>query len=115
VSQHPPKARSYEVRRLGAQHLYSRDAYHAFLRVTCGALAGIVLFYLALNALFALAYMLSEGGCSMKRGDHSSGKPPQEAGATPMRVNLADLRKFPGRSGVPTEITYPAEPGRSVS
>jgi len=40
--------------------------------------------------------------------------PPQEAGATPMRVNLADLRKFPRRSGVPTEIAYPAEPGRSA-
>jgi hypothetical protein len=31
-----------------------------------------------------------------------------EAGATPMRVNVADLRIFPGRSGVPTEIAYPA-------
>ena len=25
-----------------------------------------------------------------------------------MRVNVADLRIFPGRSGVPTEIAYPA-------
>ena len=39
---------------------------------------------------------------------------PQEAGGTPMRVNLADLRNFPGHSGVPTEIAYPAEPGRSA-
>ena len=31
-----------------------------------------------------------------------------------MRVNLVDLRNFPGRSGVPTEIAYPAEPGRSA-
>jgi len=37
-----------------------------------------------------------------------------EAGATPMRVNPADLRNFPGRSGVPTEIAHPAVPGRSA-
>jgi len=31
-----------------------------------------------------------------------------------MRVNLADRLKFPGRSGVPTEIALPAEPGGSA-
>ena len=51
------------------------------------------------------------------------GSPPlrEEAGATPMRVNPTNLRDFPGRSGVPTEIAYmrlmstdPAEPGGSA-
>ena len=40
--------------------------------------------------------------------------PPQEAGATPMRFNRADLQNFPWRSGVSTEIAYPTEPGGSA-
>ena len=48
-------------------------------------------------------------GCPGARGQLTT-----EAGATPMRVNPADLRNFPGRSGVPTEIAYSAEPGGSA-
>ena len=56
----PPRA--YKIKVLGAQHLYFRDAYHAFLRITWRAAIGlIVAFYLGLNALFALAYMYSDG------------------------------------------------------
>jgi inward rectifier potassium channel len=69
VSQRPRAKPSYAVKVIGAQHLYFRDAYHAFLRVTWrAALAGIVFFYLGLNALFALAYMLSGGIANAARG-----------------------------------------------
>lgn len=69
MSQRPGSPRSYSIRIIGAQHLYFRDAYHAFLRVTWRtALAGIVVFYLGLNALFALAYMLSDGIANAARG-----------------------------------------------
>lgn len=69
MSQNPRAARTYEVKVIGAQHLYFRDAYHAFLRVTWRvALAGIVVFYLGLNALFALAYMLSDGVANAAHG-----------------------------------------------
>jgi len=54
--------RSYEIRVIGAQHLYFRDAYHAFLRVTWrAALSGIIVVYLGINALFAVAFMYSDG------------------------------------------------------
>lgn len=62
MSQSPRPKPTYKITVIGAQHLYFRDAYHAFLRITWrAALAGIVVFYLALNALFALAFMLSGG------------------------------------------------------
>ncbi len=62
MSPRPVAKRSYEVKVIGAQHLYFRDAYHAFLRITWrAAIAGIVVFYLGLNALFALAFMYSDG------------------------------------------------------
>jgi inward rectifier potassium channel len=62
VSPSPPQKRSYEVKVIGAQHLYFRDAYHAFLRMTWRvAIGGIVAFYLGLNALFALAFMATGG------------------------------------------------------
>jgi inward rectifier potassium channel len=58
----PRPSRTYEIKVIGAQHLYFSDAYHAFLRTTWRlALAGIVVFYLGLNALFAVAYMYSDG------------------------------------------------------
>ena len=62
MSPNPPEKRSYEVKVIGAQHLYFRDAYHAFLRMTWRvAIGGIVAIYLALNALFALAFMATGG------------------------------------------------------
>lgn len=46
-----------EVRVIGAQRLPLRDVYHAFLRARWPvALSAIVLFWIGLNALFALAY-----------------------------------------------------------
>jgi inward rectifier potassium channel len=69
MSERPGATPSYSIRVIGAQHLYFRDAYHAFLRITWrAALAGIVVFYLALNALFALGYMLSDGVANAARG-----------------------------------------------
>jgi inward rectifier potassium channel len=68
----PPRRvakRSYEIKVIGAKHLYFRDAYHAFLRITWrAALAGIVGFYLGLNALFAFAFMCSDGIANAKPG-----------------------------------------------
>jgi inward rectifier potassium channel len=65
-------SRAYNVTVLGAQHLYFRDAYHAFLRITWrAALALIVAFYLGLNALFALAYMYSDGIVNATHGSFS--------------------------------------------
>ena len=65
-------SRSYDVKVIGAQHLYFRDAYHAFLRITWrAALALIVAFYLGLNALFALAYMASDGVVNAAHGSFS--------------------------------------------
>lgn len=62
MSERPRMAPTYAVKVIGAQHLYFRDAYHAFLRVTWRvALLGIVAFYLGLNALFALAFMATGG------------------------------------------------------
>jgi inward rectifier potassium channel len=64
-----PPVKSYTVTVLGAQHLYFRDAYHAFLRITWrAAIALIVVFYLTLNALFALAYMVSDGVVNAAHG-----------------------------------------------
>ena len=64
-----PTPRAYKIKVLGAQHLYFRDAYHAFLRITWrAAIAMIVAFYLGLNALFALAYMLSDGVVNAAHG-----------------------------------------------
>lgn len=63
MSHRPPDNRSnYEIKVIGAQRLYFRDAYHAFLRMTWRvAIAGIVAFYLGLNALFALAFLATGG------------------------------------------------------
>lgn len=62
MSPPPTPPRACKIKVLGAQHLYFRDAYHAFLRITWRAAIGlIVAFYLGLNALFALAYMYSDG------------------------------------------------------
>jgi inward rectifier potassium channel len=61
--------RAYKVKVIGAQHLYFRDAYHAFLRITWrAAIALIVVFYLGLNALFALAFMYSDGVVNAAHG-----------------------------------------------
>ena len=61
--------RDYEIKVIGAQHLYFRDAYHAFLRVTWrAAIAGIVVIYLSLNALFAVAFMYSDGVVNATHG-----------------------------------------------
>jgi inward rectifier potassium channel len=69
VSQSPRPEPTYKITVIGAQHLYFRDAYHAFLRITWrAALAGIVVFYLGLNALFALAFMLSDGVANAAQG-----------------------------------------------
>jgi inward rectifier potassium channel len=65
----PPPPRGYTVKVLGAQHLYFRDAYHAFLRMTWRmALGLIVVFYLGLNAVFALAYLLAGGVVNAAKG-----------------------------------------------
>jgi inward rectifier potassium channel len=66
---HPTKARKKapattedEVRVVGARKPPFRDVYHAFLRAPWPlALTTIVAAYLALNALFATAYLFSDG------------------------------------------------------
>lgn len=69
MSPPPPQPRNYEIKVIGAQHLYFRDAYHAFLRMTWrAALALIVVFYLSLNAVFALLYELSDGVANATKG-----------------------------------------------
>ncbi len=51
-----------EVRVLGARSMPLRDLFHAFLRARWSvAIGGIVVAYLALNAVFALGYLLAGG------------------------------------------------------
>ncbi len=57
-----PTTTEDEIRVVGAKGLPFRDAYHAFLRVRWSvALGVIVATYLALNACFAEAYMVTGG------------------------------------------------------
>ncbi|HEY6461957.1 MAG TPA: ion channel [Polyangiaceae bacterium] len=54
----PPQQQSSRVTVLGAPRTSLRDFYHLFLRAPwSGALGAIVVSYLGLNALFALAYL----------------------------------------------------------
>jgi inward rectifier potassium channel len=58
-----------EVTVVGAPPTRLRDVYHLFLRVRwSGAIAAIVIFYLGLNAVFALAYLASGGVTSARPG-----------------------------------------------
>jgi inward rectifier potassium channel len=57
-----PTATEDQVRVVGAPRVPFRDVYHAYLRARWPvALAVLVVFYLALNALFALAYLYTGG------------------------------------------------------
>lgn len=60
---------SYSVRVVGAPPPSLRDAYYAFLRARWSlALAAIIVAYLLLNALFALAYLVSGGVAHARPG-----------------------------------------------
>ena len=70
----PPKAPPVSapaVRVIGAPPTPLRDIYHAFLRARWWqAIGGIVVFYLLLNAVFALAYVLVGGVANARPGSY---------------------------------------------
>jgi inward rectifier potassium channel len=56
------KGQGYDIHIIGGSRRLSRDLYHHILRAPWwAALAGIVAVYLALNCLFALAYLVTGG------------------------------------------------------
>jgi inward rectifier potassium channel len=60
---------TYGVRVIGARSTWFRDFYHAFLKLPWPlALGTLVVSYLALNAVFALLYLLVGGVASMREG-----------------------------------------------
>lgn len=64
-----PRAPTPEITVVGATRTTLRDAYHLFLRARWSiALAGIVVSYLALNAVFAVAFCLTGGIANARTG-----------------------------------------------
>ncbi len=65
-----PATTTTTVRVIGARRHPFRDAYHGFLRMPWSAALGlIVATYLVVNAIFAIAYMLSGGVSGVRPGD----------------------------------------------
>ena len=57
---------SYQIKVIGARRTPLRDLYHRFLRISWpAALAGIVISYLGINGLFAVAYYFVGGVTNM--------------------------------------------------
>lgn len=60
---------SYQIKVIGARRTPLRDLYHRFLRISWpAALAGIVVSYLGINGLFAVAYYFVGGVTNMPEG-----------------------------------------------
>ncbi len=60
---------SYQIKVIGARPTPLRDLYHRFLRISWpAALAGIVISYLGINGLFAVAYYFVGGVTNMPEG-----------------------------------------------
>ncbi len=64
-----PKPPTQEIVVIGAARTTLRDVYHLFLRVRwSGAIAAIVVSYLAINAIFAVVYELTGGIANARPG-----------------------------------------------